>query len=73
MQDQWTKLAFEVDDIIISAVAENSLNPQDIEKAVKTRLLPLLFAACREAGAGMDQVHRITESLVQILRVGLNK
>ncbi|WP_288653610.1 MULTISPECIES: type I restriction endonuclease subunit R [Pantoea] len=73
VQDQWSKLAFEVDDIIISAVAENSLNPQDIEKVVKTRLLPLLFAACREAGAGMNQVNRITESLVQILRVGLNK
>lgn len=73
VQDKWIKLAFEVDDIIISAVAENSLNPQDIEKAVKTRLLPLLFAACRDAGAGMNQVNRITESLIQILRVGLSK
>lgn len=72
VQDTWTTLAVEVDDIIISAVAENSLNPQDIEKAVKTRLLPLLFAACREAGAGMNQVNRITESLIQILRVGLH-
>jgi len=73
VQDKWTQLAFEVDGIIISAVAENSLNPQDIEKVVKTRLLPLLFVACREAGAGMNQVNRITESLIQILRVGLNK
>lgn len=73
VQDKWIKLAFEVDDIIISAVAENSLNPQDIEKAVKTKLLPLLFAACRDVGAGMNQVNRITESLIQILRVGLNK
>lgn len=47
VQDKWTKLAFEVDGIIVKAVAENSLNPQDIEKAVKTNLLPKLFAACR--------------------------
>jgi type I restriction enzyme R subunit len=33
VQEKWTKLAFEVDSIIVKAVAENSLNPQDIEKA----------------------------------------
>lgn len=73
VQDKWTKLAFEVDTIIVKAVAENSLNPQDIEKAVKTNLLPKLFAACREIGAGMNQVNRIVETIIQILRVGLMK
>lgn len=73
VQDKWTKLAFEVDTIIVKAVAENSLNPQDIEKAVKTNLLPLLFTACREIGAGMNQVNRIVETIIQILRVGLMK
>ncbi|GEF85825.1 type I restriction enzyme HsdR protein [Escherichia coli O145:H28] len=53
--------------------AENSLNPQDIEKVVKTSLLPLLFTACREIGAGMNQVNRIVETIIQILRVGLMK
>ncbi|EOY0170309.1 type I restriction endonuclease subunit R [Escherichia coli] len=73
VQDKWTKLAFEVDSIIVRAVEENSLNPQDIEKAVKTNLLPLLFTACREMGAGMNQVNRIVETIIQILRVGLMK
>ncbi|MFK5294572.1 type I restriction endonuclease subunit R [Klebsiella pneumoniae] len=73
VQDKWTKLAFEVDNIIVKAVAENSLNPQDIEKVVKTSLLPLLFTACREIGAGMNQVNRIVETIIQILRVGLMK
>ena len=27
VQEKWTKLAFEVDSIIVKAVAENSLNP----------------------------------------------
>ncbi|EGE7940807.1 TPA: type I restriction endonuclease subunit R [Escherichia coli] len=73
VQHKWTKLAFEVDTIIVKAVAENSLNPQDIEKAVKTSLLPRLFTACREIGAGMNQVNRIVETIIQILRVGLMK
>ena len=73
VQEKWTKLAFEVDSIIVKAVAENSLNPQDIEKAVKTSLLPLLFTSCREIGAGMNQVNRIVETIIQILRVGLMK
>ncbi|EOJ4697262.1 type I restriction endonuclease subunit R, partial [Escherichia coli] len=73
VQDKWTKLAFDVDNIIVKAVAENSLNPQDIEKVVKTSLLPLLFTACREIGAGMNQVNRIVETIIQILRVGLMK
>lgn len=69
----WYQWAFEVDNIIVKAVAENSLNPQDIEKVVKTSLLPLLFTACREIGAGMNQVNRIVETIIQILRVGLMK
>ncbi|EIT8964235.1 type I restriction endonuclease subunit R, partial [Salmonella enterica subsp. enterica serovar Enteritidis] len=73
VQDKWTKLAFEVDTIIVKAVSENSLNPQDIEKAVKTSLLPRLFTVCREIGAGMNQVNRIVETIIQILRVGLMK
>ncbi|EIE3132912.1 type I restriction endonuclease subunit R [Escherichia coli] len=44
-----------------------------MEKAVKTSLLPRLFTACREIGAGMNQVNRIVETIIQILRVGLMK
>ncbi|ELF8282686.1 type I restriction endonuclease subunit R [Escherichia coli] len=44
-----------------------------MEKAVKTSLLPRLFTVCREIGAGMNQVNRIVETIIQILRVGLMK
>ena len=73
VQDKWTKLAFAVDSMMVKAVDENSLNQQDIEKAVRTSILPLLFTACREIGAGMNQVNRIVETIIQILRVGLMK
>ncbi|KHS65772.1 hypothetical protein RC77_17140 [Pectobacterium brasiliense] len=73
VQNKWTKPAFDVDSIIVKVVAENSLNPQDIETLVKTSLLPQLFTACREVGAGMNQVNRIVETIIQILRVGLIK
>ncbi|EKN3392654.1 type I restriction endonuclease subunit R [Yersinia enterocolitica] len=73
VQDKWTKLAFDVDSMMVKAVDENSLNQQDIEKAVRTSILPLLFTACREIGAGMNQVNRIVETIIQILRVGLMK
>ncbi|APS30191.1 hypothetical protein RC91_03855 [Pectobacterium brasiliense] len=62
-----------MDRIIVKVVAENSLNPQDIEAFVKTSLLPHLFTACREVGAGMNQVNRIMKTIIQILRVGLIK
>jgi type I restriction enzyme R subunit len=72
VQDKWTKLAFEVDNIIVKAVAENSLNPRTLRKSLRQVCL-LLFTACREIGAGMNQVNRIVETIIQILRVGLMK
>lgn len=35
VQDKWTKLAFEVDNIIVKAVAENSLNPGTLRKSLR--------------------------------------
>lgn len=69
--EQWVKLAFSVDELVDVSVAENSINPQNIEADIRKKLLPLLFRECKAVGAGMDQAKAIVEWVVQITRVGL--
>ncbi|WP_192455555.1 type I restriction endonuclease subunit R [Acinetobacter oleivorans] len=71
-QDKWTQLAFEVDSSVINSVAENSINPQNIEADVRKKLLPMMFKECKSIGSGMDHAKKIVEMIVQITRVGLN-
>lgn len=72
IQDKWIKLAFTLDEAVSSAVAENSINPQNIEAEIRKQLLPLMFKECKAMGAGMNQAKNIVESVVQITRVGLS-
>lgn len=69
---KWVKLAFEIDDAVETAVAENSINPQNIEADIRKKLLPRMFQACKAFGGGMDQAKKIVEMVVQITRVGLS-
>lgn len=69
--EPWVKLAFSVDELVDVSVAENSINPQNIEADIRKKLLPLLFRECKVVGAGMDQAKAIVEWVVQITRVGL--
>lgn len=71
-QDKWIQLAFEVDSSVMSSVAENSINPQNIEADIRKKLLPQMFRECKSIGGGMDQAKKIVEMIVQITRVGLN-
>lgn len=71
-QDHWVKLAFSLDEMVMTSVAEHSINPQNIESDIRKKLLPLLFRECKAAGAGMDQAKAIIEWVVQIFRVGLS-
>lgn len=71
-QDKWIQLAFEVDSSIMSSVAENSINSQNIEADIRKKLLPQMFRECKSIGSGMDQAKKIVEMIVQITRVGLN-
>jgi type I restriction enzyme R subunit len=57
-----------MDAIVRDAVAENSLNPQNIEAAIRKGLLPLLFTAM-----GLDRAKQVVEQVVQITRVGLGR
>lgn len=71
--ENWTKLAFTIDEAIDSSVAEHSVNPQNIETDIRKKLLPLLFQECKAIGYGMDQTKNMIEMIVQIVRVGLNR
>lgn len=71
-QDKWVQLAFDVDQSVINSVAENSINPQNIEADIRKKLLPRMFQECKSIGGGMDQAKKIVEMVVQITRVSLN-
>ena len=70
--DKWVKLAFEVNQAVDISVAENSINPQNIEADIRKKLLPMMFKECKAIGGGMDQAKKIVEMIVQITRVGLS-
>jgi len=65
---QLVQKARQMDSIVRDAVAENSLNPQNIESSIRKGLLPLLFAA-----VGLDRAKQVVEQVVQITRVGLTR
>ncbi|MGB0466645.1 MAG: type I restriction endonuclease subunit R [Pontibacterium sp.] len=72
VENKWVKLAFEVDQAVETSVAENSINPQNIEADIRKKLLPRIFQECKAIGGGMDQAKKIVEMVVQITRVGLS-
>lgn len=63
---QFEDLALTIDRVVTDAIAENSLNPQNIEAAIRKALLPLLFSE-----AGLEHAKAITERVVEVVRVGL--
>ncbi len=71
--DRWVELSFKVDEIITNAVAEHSINPQNIEAEIRKNLLPMIFAECKKVGSGMDQAKAMIERIVHVVREGLNK
>jgi type I restriction enzyme R subunit len=60
--------ALSIDEVVRTAVAENSLSPQSIEAAIRKGLLPLLFGKL-----GLDRAKEAVEQIVQITRLGLGK
>ena len=67
-QDLLVKQAVAMDAVVRDAVAENSLNPQNIEAAIRKGLLPQLFATL-----GLDNAKLVVEQVIQITRVGLSR
>lgn len=66
--DGLVQQALAMDTLVRDAVAENSLNPQNIEAAIRKGLLPLLFRTL-----GLDNAKQVVEQVIQITRVGLSK
>ncbi len=66
--ERYVQQALAMDTVVRDAVAENSLNPQNIEAAIRKGLLPLLFGSL-----GLDKAKQVIEQVIQITRVGLSK
>ncbi|MFZ5550403.1 MAG: type I restriction endonuclease subunit R [Pseudomonadota bacterium] len=66
--DGLVQQALAMDGVVRDAVAENSLNPQNIEAAIRKGLLPLLFCTL-----GLDNAKQVVEQVIQITRLGLGK
>ena len=64
--DKLVALAFGIDDVVNTAVAEYSINPAEIENAIHMKLLPLLFA-----DLGLDNAQKLIEEVLKITRLGL--
>jgi type I restriction enzyme R subunit len=60
--------ALETDRVVRDAIAENSLNPQNIEAAIRKGLLPKLFTLM-----GLENAKSVIEQVIQITRVGLSR
>lgn len=59
-------IATKIETLVLDAVAENSLNPQNIESAIRKGVLPLLFRRY-----GLEAAKQATEEVVGVTRVGL--
>ena len=62
------KMARDIEQAVQKAVAENSLNPQNIEAAIRKALLPMLFNLI-----GLDDAKQVIEQIVTVTRVGLSR
>ena len=60
--------AFQIDQVVRQAVAENSLSPAGIEQDVRKHLLPRLFGL-----VGLDKAKEVLDEVVQIVRNGVAK
>lgn len=50
------------------AVAENSLNPQNIEATIRKELLPELFSLI-----GLDKAKQAIDKVIEVTRIGLSR
>jgi len=66
--ESYVKQSLAMEVVVHNAVAENSLNPQNIEAAIRKGLLPVLFSSL-----GLDNAKLVVEQVIQITRVGLSK
>lgn len=61
-------LAFNIDEVVNTAVAEYSINPAEIENAIHNKLLPMLFA-----DLGIDNAQKLIEEVLKLTRLGISR
>ena len=66
-EDQCFDYSIKIDEVVRNAVAEYSINPQEIENQIRVGLLPLLFQ-----DIGVDKAQAIIADVIQITRLGLS-
>lgn len=66
--DTFATAALDIDGMVQTAVAENSLNPANVEAAIRKAVLPRLFSL-----TGLDLARSITDQVVEVTRVGLSR
>ncbi|MFC1234421.1 type I restriction endonuclease subunit R [Vibrio sp. F74] len=64
--DECFDYSMQIDEIVTAAVAEFSINPQEIENHIRRSLLPVLFKAI-----GMDKAKVVITDIIQITRLGV--
>ena len=64
--EKLVELAFSIDQVVTTAVAEFSINPAEIENAISMKLLPMLFA-----DLGIDKAQQLIEEVLKRTRLGL--
>jgi type I restriction enzyme R subunit len=65
-EDKLIRYAFDIDEVVKTAVAEFSINPGEIENAISVKLLPMLFA-----DLGIDNAQILIEEVLKITRLGI--
>ncbi|MEY3788090.1 MAG: hypothetical protein RIQ94_742 [Pseudomonadota bacterium] len=64
--DKLTQYAFNIDDIVKTAVAEYSINPAEIENTISMKLLPMLFG-----DLGIEKSQLFIQDVLKITRLGI--
>lgn len=65
-EDDSFNYALHIDEVVTAAVAEFSINPQEIENQIRRQLMPALFKAI-----GMDKTRAIIADVIKITRLGV--
>src|SRR3546814_15209401 len=65
-QEEFIRAALAMETSVESAIAENSLNPANIEAAIRKALLPRLFVL-----TGLDKAKVLHGRIVDVTRIGL--
>lgn len=67
-RESYIEMALDIERAVHKAVAENSLNPQNIEAAIRKALLPILFGL-----VGLEDAKQVIEQVVTVTRIGLSR